>query len=310
MFLKFAYVAFAAIIGGFMFTSCGDDDDNDGGNNNGGKIDPNTIAPNNLVAFFNFEGNGNDQKGGLTPVKEVKSSYPEGRRGKAYQGTGSAGSAGVMGELSCLRYNLPENSKISTLKAFSVSMWVKMQATTDGGPEPMIFQVDGTTDWTWGNFFMLQHRNSVPVDTITVDTYFWKDDAVKNAADPDVWKGQRVASKLANMANNWKHVIVTYDNVASKFCLYIDGAKFAGGTGYEDRKQSETGAPLGDLKFNAPKTFTIGAWADVAKDTNPETWDWAGSFKGMLDEFRIYDRALSADEAKKLYTAEATQIND
>jgi hypothetical protein len=307
---------FAIIAGVSMtaMTSCSDDDDN-GDKTNDGKVDPSTIAADNLIAYFPFEDNGNDVVGGLSPASTTGVSYVGGAnaiRGKAFQGNGELGSNpeggdAISGDLSFLHYTLPAGSKLKDLKAFSFSMWVKCAATTKGGPEPMIFQIDGTGDWTWGNLFFLQHRlDPATTDSTEMTTYFWKDDITP----PDgAFRGQRANPKLGNFFGKWMHIISTYDNTTSKYVLYIGGVKFDGGAGLEDRKQREDGDPLGDLKFVEATTLTIGAWADVAKGKEKD-WQWAGSFKGNIDEFRIYDRALTADEAKQLFDAEFTQLNE
>ncbi|MDR1343479.1 MAG: LamG domain-containing protein [Prevotellaceae bacterium] len=279
--------------------SCSDDDSDDN-NTDVGKTDPSTIAADNLIAYFPFEDNGNDAKGGLSPATSTGVSYVTGMKGKAYQGNGEKGSGGdVTGDSSYLHYKLPASSKLRDLQAFSFSMWIKCVATTDGGPEPMIFQIDGTTDFTWGNLFFLQQRNGAAADSAVLTTYFWKNDITP--ADPGK-QGQRAGAKLGNFFGKFIHVISTYDNTTSKYVLYVDGAKFDGGTALENRTQGTDGPSLGNLKFNEAETLTIGAWAAVAKGN--ETWQWAGFFKGNIDEFRIYDRALTADEADALYKAE------
>lgn len=315
---KFALWLTAVAVCGMVVTGCKDDKPTPGPDPDPDPdpelVDPSSIAAGNLVAYFNFEDNGNDQIGGLTPSKETGTSYVTGRRGKAYQGVGSAGASGVAGDPSYLVYNLPEASKIKNLKAFTTAMWVKVVPTTDGGPEPMIFQVDGTTDWVWGNLFLLQHRNGVADGTpkpATFENYFWKDDS-------ETWKGQRIGNINSSLFsfNTWQHFIVTYDNVTSKWAMYLDGTAltFTNSTtgddetaAFAERWQSAGGTPLGDLKFNAPTSLTIGAWAAVAAGT--ESGAWAGFYKGGLDEFRIYDRALTSAEAKQLYDAEVENMN-
>ncbi len=320
---KFFALFAATALCGMAFTACSDDDK--GGNNNGDLVDPSTIATSNLIAYFPFENNGNDLISGMAPSNSTGVTYVLGRRGNAYQGSGSAGTADVAGDPSFLHYTLQANSKIKTLKAFTIAMWIKILPTTDGGPEPMIFQVDGSTDWTWGNFFLIQHRNP-SAETAgyspIFDNYFWKNDA----SDPDplpenTWKGQRVANiknpvgEDGNVTqqvlsfNAWQHLIMTYDNVTSNWYCYVNGVLFDLGAGFSERWQGISHeSRLGDLKFNLPTTLTIGAWADVAKGN--ETWGWAGFFKGGLDEFRIYDRALTATEAAALYSAEVDYMNE
>jgi hypothetical protein len=173
----------------------------------------------------------------------------------------------------------------------------------------MIFQIDGETDWVWGNFFLLQSRNSeTNLDSAKMVNYFWKNDA-------SVWKGQRADNWAVSPFNQWKHVICSYNNVNSEFHVYIDGSEYvnSNGTAYAGIKrwQEEGEAiPFGDVKFNEAKNLAIGAWVARAKGTDLQTDDWAGYFKGMIDEFRIYDRGLTKDEAKLLYQAEASQINE
>jgi hypothetical protein len=299
------------LLGGVIFTSLAltsckkDDDDNDDG-----KIDPSTIAATNLIAYFNFEDNGNDQISAMTPsnTATTTATFVAGRRGKAFQGASDKNSG--------LLYILPTNSKLKTLKAFSFSLWVKQVpntiATTDV-PEQMVFQLDGKGDWIWGNLFLLQHRNWPEGGTekdrnyAEMDCYFWKDDS-------EAWKNQRGNGWYVDVtAPQWRHIICTYDNVTSKFNAYVNGIHITAfdGTAYMgvNRWQRDgEDLPLGDLKFNTPEKFAIGAWCDrLAGDLQEDAW--ASPFKGLIDEFRIYDRGLTATEAKALYDAEVTQIN-
>ncbi len=297
----------AMLVGGLMFTSCSKDDD--GGDNNG-KVDPTTIATSNLVAYFPFEDNGNDQIGGMTPsnTATTTSTFATGRRGKAFQGSTE--------KTSGLLYTLPTNSKLKTLKTFSFSLWVKQVpntiATTDV-PEQMVFHLDGKGDWIWGNLFLLQHRNWPEGATerdrnyAEMDCYFWKDDA-------EAWKGQRGSGWFVDVtAPQWRHIICTYDNSTSMFHAYVNGIHVTAFDGTEymgvNRWQRDgEDLPLGDLKFNDPQKFAIGAWCDRLAGTALQDDAWASPFKGLIDELRIYDRALTAIEAKALYDAEVTQI--
>jgi len=173
--------------------------------------------------------------------------------------------------------------------------------------------VNGTGDWIWGNLFLLQHRNwpegasERDRNYAEMDCFFWKDDAAE-------WRGQRGNGWFLDLtAPQWRHIICTYDNVTSQFHAYVNGVHITAfdGTPYMgvDRKQKEDGAPLGDLKFKDATLLAIGAWCDRLAGTSLVEDAWASPFKGQLDEFRIYDRALTATEAKDLYDAEVTQIN-
>jgi len=74
---------------------------------------------------------------------------------------------------------------------------------------------------------------------------------------------------------NWHHIVGTYDRVATK--RYVD-ATLLGSTAYTD--------PIN----TSPSTVRIGARDDLLE-----------SYNGYLDEVKIYNKALSADEISDLY---------
>jgi hypothetical protein len=141
-----------------------------------------------------------------------------------------------------------------------------------------------------------------------MDCYFWKDDS-------EEWKNQRGNGWYVDVtAPQWRHIICTYDNVSSEFHAYVNGVHVTAFDGTEymgvNRWQRDgEDLPLGDLKFNAPEKFAIGAWCDRLAGTALQEDAWASPFKGLIDELRIYDRGLTAEEVKDLYDAEITQIN-
>jgi hypothetical protein len=309
--LSVLFTLFVSVSLSLSLTSCGDDDDNNGSGGDG-KTDPSTIAAANLVAYFPFEGNGTDEISKMTPSNTATTTvtFVDGRRGKAFQGAADANSG--------LLYNLQASSKLKTLKAFSFSGWLKTvpnTIATGNPPEQMVFQLDGTGDWIWGNLFLLQHRNfpeepdNAHHTTAEFDCYFWKEDA-------DAWKGQRGNGwDLDVTSPQWRHIICTYDNVSSEFHAYVNGVHVTNpdGTEYSGSKRWQKEGedmPLGDLKFTNAEKFAIGAWCNRLAGTDLLEDDWASPYKGQIDELRIYDRSLTKEEAKKLYDAEITQINE
>lgn len=83
--------------------------------------------------------------------------------------------------------------------------------------------------------------------------------------------------------NAWHLVTITYDDtsVANDPIIYIDGVPAA---------LSETSTPAGTASSDVSSGIYIG------NNTNSN-----GSFDGILDEFRIYNRILSASEVAALY---------
>ncbi len=91
-----------------------------------------------------------------------------------------------------------------------------------------------------------------------------------------------MASTAAMPQNQWVHLTCVYDQAANRKYIYINGIL--------DSTQITTGAGIAASTHN---TY-IGCRANSG-NTAPENW-----FNGMLDDIRIYGRALSADEADYL----------
>ena len=67
--------------------------------------------------------------------------------------------------------------------------------------------------------------------------------------------------------------------------------------------------PAGDLEFIGADQIVIGAWLPKILDGAADNWmGWMD--KSQIDEFRLYSRALTADEVSQLYRAEVANINE
>ncbi|HDR88903.1 MAG TPA: LamG domain-containing protein [Bacteroidetes bacterium] len=274
------------LISGLMLSSCSKDDDDDNGN---GKVDPSTIAADNLVAYFPFDGDATEEIASLTPTMSPNVTYVTGRRGQAYQGANEAH----------LLYDLPANSPMKSLTSFAVAMWFRSPLVT-GDPEPTIFEIGKSDDLFWGNLKLALNRLDATADSLQIKAFF-----LKTGAE---WSGQHVSySDPAFQINMWMHLVIQYDEVTSKYTIYKDGVKIETNEGVEDRKDGPDGDPLGPLSFANADVINIGAWRPKSEGTAEDAW--MGWFLGNLDELRVYDRALTADEIKDLYDAEVSQMD-
>jgi hypothetical protein len=281
----------ALLSGAFMFTSCKDDNN---GTPNDGKVDPSTIAASNLVAYFPFEDNGTDAVGGLTPTSSPNVTYVAGKRNKAYQGA-------VDGYF---LYDLPSGNKLKDLKAFSVALWLYCPPALDGVPPvPVFWQIGGTSDPVWGNMCLTQDRMPEAADSLNLKMVFHKEGVT--------WYNQFVGfSNPAFIENKWFHIIFSYDNVTSKYMVYVNGTPLSLSAGVTDRFESDAvpQVPLGDLAFNNATQLCIGGWMEKILGNRSD--EWMGYFTGMMDEMRFYDKGLSSTEAKALFDAEVTQLSE
>jgi hypothetical protein len=280
-----------AIIAGVSMTamvSCSNDDD-DNGDNTGGKTDPSTIAAANLIAYFPMEDAVNPEIGtGITYAsKGDGTAFVTGRRNKAFQGKADGSS--------WLVFNLASNAKLFAAKEYTLSLWLK--AAKEENARGMFFVNGG--DPSMGSLGLFtDNSNNFESDSVNIKTYLY------NTATE--WKGQDYVSH-DYLQNVWTHVVVLYRKSTSTIELYANGKQVASNVRYSGPTPEVGDQPLlGDLTLDANSTkIYFGKWHDEG-----EAQDWKKSSASAIDEFRIYDKALTEDEIDTLYKAEAENINE
>jgi hypothetical protein len=104
--------------------------------------------------------------------------------------------------------------------------------------------------------------------------------------------GEWWTSAVALSANQWAHVVVTYDSssTANVPLIYVNGI----------RKSVDTQtSPTGTLEDDTSNQFKIGNSAGLGE-----------TFMGLIDDVRVYNRILPADEIADLYSSGVgTKIN-
>lgn len=273
------------------FNACKDDDDDNGGD---GKTDPSTIAATNLVAYFPFESEGEPvQKASSTITFSKKvgaGSFVAGRRGKAYMGSSSE---------AYLEYNLAANNPLATLDEFTLAAWIKTPVTTSGAAK--IFAVNGG-DGFMGNLTLMQESQALG-DSVDFKLYLY------DSESPE-WKGQDIRkNKTVFLNDKWIHLVALYNKATSKMQFYANGMLAFEQIRYAGPETAPGVQPLlGPIKLGSDMSkIHFGAWPQQIAGT-PESW--MTYYKGMLDEFRIYNKALTDQEIKDLYDAEVSQISE
>ena len=128
-------------------------------------------------------------------------------------------------------------------------------------------------------------RGSVPVSYTHLDVYkrqadYLDEEYTHTREDALDW------ADTPSMAGKWFHVALTMDGETKTRCLYVNGTLVG-----EDVADS--------VDANLLKgTIEIGSWKS----------DMMRYFYGMLDEFRLYDRALTQDEVREL-TAQVENVD-
>ncbi|MDI3318748.1 LamG domain-containing protein [Pinibacter soli] len=258
----------------------------------------NDVAKDAIIAKWSFEGVLKDSIANITSTKDTAIGYATGRSGfgQAYQGKDGAYAV----------YGSP-GSAILGLKSYTISMWLKAGPTNNQARG--IFAINRTDDF-WGNLDIYQENYGADNTTLFFKVHMNNDNAA-------AWKGQFTDTKIANGIGKWVHIAVTYDGATSALRIYANNQlqviNSAGNqpsttpTLHGDDPAINPNAAYGPLKFKNATKMVVGTWHF---QTYPSLTDgagaqsWANSFLGAIDEFRIFNRALTAKEVTALFKLE------
>lgn len=256
----------------------------------GGFTNSDQIASSNLVAYWSFDNNLTDMVSKKDAIN-AGTTFTPGIKGGAYKGSNTSYAT------------FAPSAVIQNLKSFSVAFWMNSPANTGAIG---IFSLANTKDF-WGSLDIYQD-NGGSGDKAVLKVH------LNNANVP--WAGQFTDTKVT--FNKWNHITVTYDAATSKLNIYeganalgVNSAGNPGGTVGPVLHGSDPGAPpvtpYGEIKFVNATAIAFGAFqfqTDPSLTTSATAQTWATDFAGTLDEFRIYNRALTAQEVSALVTLE------
>lgn len=257
----------------------------------GGYDNSDDVAAAHLVSKFSFDGNIADSKNSITGGLGTNVAYETGIKGEAYKGSAS----------SFIAYNTVGNS-IVNLKSISVSMWIKTVPHTGGAQS--LFMLPKKTDF-WGNIFTLIEGTG-PATTMLLKNHIQRD------VTPSIpWSGQFIehggTNVLSNMFGAWKHMVWTYNGSSSTYSIYIDGQKLDIPASIAKRYASDPltgGTGYGELANSEVSKFIIGGYQQHLGAPWGAPDGWMLNYTGSMDEFRIYDTALTDNEVVALYKLE------
>jgi len=248
----------------------------------GGYVNSREIAPSSLVAYWPFNGAYTDSVGALTGTNSG-TTFTAGQKGQALQVGGS--NYYVFGN---------PGTVIPSLTAYTVSFWMKAPQNTSYGYG--IFSLNNPIDF-WGSLD-IYIDNGGTSDAAIFKVHMTNANATNSGQFTDI--------KINDAWNKWVHMVITYDNstttTANNFVIYQNGSPV-----YSRLLKADATKNYGPLKFPGPTKMVIGTWQF---QTNPSLTSgstaqpWAGSFGGALDEFRIYNKPLTALEVSALFKLE------
>lgn len=200
---------------------------------------------------------------------------------------------GVKGEAQkFIKYAKP-NDFAQTAKSFAISFWYKRDGQTKNnkggnGPEyPISFRADLGDDshWSVASMFVILEGNNAgcAVKVMTAD---------KNKADN--WFTWENADVIPGMLDNqWHHIALVYDQATSGMTLYLDGVA-------NPKVRPWNGHGPINFSHDHITEMRIGNGPGANLDSD----DWlSSSWKGELDQMRLYGEAISAAEVQSLFSS-------
>lgn len=273
-------------LGILLFASC----KKDGNPNNlpdvspsdyGGAIDgyasSDEVRPNQLIAYWSFDGTKNEIKTGTAPTQTANDVIVDGGvRGKAL-----SLAAGYL-------YFGTQFQKFKTdsLKSFTISTWVRI--LNNGAKRTMLFQLARPGIFN-GNINFALNTQSFPAtntDVLRIQPTFMTigggiQDNLNNNLSPKIGM------------DKWTHIVLTYDGSTGVFDIWGDGVKIGGfpnrGTGNNLFKSYEPNEVIIGSNYNGIPGKVVNSDVSFAPMT------------GQVDEIRIYNSSLGEAYIKALY---------
>lgn len=239
----------------------------------GGFSSSNEIAGSNLIGYWSFDGNYIDQVSKKSGENKG-TTFATGIKGQAMRG----------GEDAYVLFD--PTADVLNMKSFSLAYWVNSPSTTETGGIIGMVGLSRTNGF-WGN----------------IETFFENGATNENGkfrahiqnGTAEAWVTR---DGILNLYNSWNHITLTYDAPSSTFRLYVNGSLSA----------TSTVANFGELNWNNPGKMVFGTvqfQTDPSLTSSATSQPWASYLSGLLDEVRIYNTALKANEVDALVKLEA-----
>jgi hypothetical protein len=172
-------------------------------------------------------------------------------------------------------------STVAGLQNLTMVCWIMQPSSLASGPTTyMPFSLNQANySWEQTKFFML----------------FNSPDNTSNSYGKvcllDQWfdKGQ-IWPKMLD--GNWHQMAISYSGVTGALRIYVDGSLLAESGTFSFKPQTD---------FGTADSFTLGGPDDNANTAN----GWMNSLSGNLDEFKIFNRELTAEEVQDLYALQS-----
>lgn len=238
------------------------------------------VVPTTPLRFFvNFDSTTDADKQINVRFKDTVSGYPSFFPDASISYVNGVHGTAYMGNMdkNLTYYN---SNDFTSSTSFSIAFWEKHDGVP---PEDAQFAMSiPSTAGHWSNSMMLLIFDHAKAGA-TKDSAIIKL-MVAEVGNGDHWFEFSGKNRVPNILDNqWHHLAFTYDETTSNLNLYVDGSLY----------NTQSWAGHGAIKMPADKAtgFYLAG----------KTTDWGKAFDGGIDQFRLYNKPLSAAEVLDLY---------
>lgn len=277
-----------------------------------------SFLPAGAVAYWNFDGNADDQTGNYNPLTNgiTDITYVAGRN------TASGQAAQFNGTTSLIE--IPGGDMLGTTADFSLSFWVKIDSTGGKGDQSVMgvagfhgfqFEINTNVYGTQKGQCKLSATYSISDGTnASQDLWF---DGSGSTKDNGGWQGWTFCKDLNSgtgtgadglLVDQWAHIVATYDHTTKIGTIYINGE--------EMKAQDYNLYPLplldatGLVYAGNPgnNAFVFGFLQDKVDPTVTDPYGvyespTANHFQGLLDDVAIYHSVLTPALILQMYNS-------
>lgn len=235
--------------------------------NIGGYSSAKQVATSSLVGYWAFDESLVDSISN-TAGENTGTSFTTGIKGMALQGALNSYVTSTPG------------TAITSLNSFTVTCWVKTPAPSTGIIG--LFSLSNTNEF-WGNIEMFIENGSTN-ENGKLRLH------INNGSGDKTY----AADNVLNLFDKWVGLAISYDATTSMVKLYANGSRVSSG--------SITGL-TGPLTFRNSGKIVFGTTqfqTTPSQTSATGKQDWASYLTGQLDEFRVYNKALTDEEVGAL----------
>ncbi len=187
-----------------------------------------------------------------------------------------------------IKYAKP-NDWAKNAKSFTISFWYKSNGQTKNntgtnGPEYIMSFKSSNGHWSGAQalVFLEGNNTNCAIKTMFVD---------KN--NSDAWFTWEGGNQIAGMMNDaWHHIALVYNSTTSVMTCYLDGVA---------RPTTGNWGTHGALNMDESKITEMRVGSGPSNSIDSDDW-LASTFKGSIDQIRMYTTALTAAEVSSLFT--------